>query len=73
MTSWLLLAEAGASTAGTPSGGLFDLDATLPLMAVQVVLLTYATTEANIREALEAAVGDGYIAEKPQVIRIERE
>ena len=39
MTSWLLLAEAGA-TAGTPEGGLFDLDATLPLMAVQVVLLT---------------------------------
>ncbi len=40
---------------------------------VQVVLLTYATSEANVREALEAAVGDGYIAEKPQVIRIERE
>lgn len=40
---------------------------------VDVVLLTYATTEANVREALEAAVGDGYIAEKPQVIRIERE
>ncbi len=36
MTSWLLLAEAG-----TPEGGLFDLDATLPLMAVQVVLLTF--------------------------------
>ncbi|MBE9172548.1 F0F1 ATP synthase subunit B' [Cyanobium sp. LEGE 06143] len=36
MTSWLLLAEAGA-----PEGGLFDLDATLPLMAVQVVLLTF--------------------------------
>ncbi|MCP9829237.1 MULTISPECIES: F0F1 ATP synthase subunit B' [unclassified Synechococcus] len=36
MTSWLLLAAAGA-----PEGGLFDLDATLPLMAVQVVLLTY--------------------------------
>jgi F-type H+-transporting ATPase subunit b len=35
MTSWLLLAEAGA-----PEGGLFDLDATLPLMAAQVVLLT---------------------------------
>jgi F-type H+-transporting ATPase subunit b len=35
MTSWLLLAEAGV-----PEGGLFDLDATLPLMAVQVVLLT---------------------------------
>jgi homoserine dehydrogenase len=40
---------------------------------VPVVLITYATTEGNIREALEAAVGDGYIAEKPQVIRIERE
>ena len=36
MNSWLLLAAAGA-----PEGGLFDLDATLPLMAVQVVLLTY--------------------------------
>ena len=33
---WLLLAEAGV-----PEGGLFDLDATLPLMAVQVVLLTF--------------------------------
>ena len=40
MTSWLLLAEAGA-TAGSPEGGLCDLDATLPLMAVQVVLLTF--------------------------------
>lgn len=36
MHSWLLLAEAA-----TPKGGLFDLDATLPLMAVQVVLLTF--------------------------------
>jgi F-type H+-transporting ATPase subunit b len=33
MTSWLLL--------GASEGGLFDLDATLPLMAVQVVLLTF--------------------------------
>ena len=36
MTSWLLLAEAG-----TTEGGLFDLDATLPLMALQVVILTF--------------------------------
>jgi len=36
MHSWLLLAEAA-----TPKGGLFDLDATLPLMAVQVVILTF--------------------------------
>ena len=34
--TWLLLAEAAV-----PEGGLFDLDATLPLMAVQVVLLTF--------------------------------
>ncbi|APD48557.1 F0F1 ATP synthase subunit B' [Synechococcus sp. CS-602] len=36
MTSWLLFAASG-----TPEGGLFDLDATLPLMAVQVVVLTF--------------------------------
>ena len=44
MTSWLLLATADAVTGaatGAPEGGLFDLDATLPLMAVQVVLLTF--------------------------------
>jgi homoserine dehydrogenase len=40
---------------------------------VPVVLITYATTEGTIREAIDAAVSDGYIAEKPQVIRIERE
>ena len=34
--TWLLLAEAAV-----PEGGLFDLDATLPLMSVQVVLLTF--------------------------------
>ncbi|QNI56010.1 ATP synthase B' [Synechococcus sp. BIOS-E4-1] len=34
--TWLLLAEAAV-----PEGGLFDLDATLPVMAVQVVLLTF--------------------------------
>ena len=40
---------------------------------VPFVLITYATSEATIREALDAVVADGYIAEKPQVIRIERE
>ena len=34
--TWLLLAEAAV-----PEGGLFALDAPLPLMAVQVVLLTF--------------------------------
>jgi homoserine dehydrogenase len=41
--------------------------------AVPVVLITYATHEQTIRQALDAVVADGYIAEKPQVIRIERE
>jgi homoserine dehydrogenase len=40
---------------------------------VPVILITYATTETTIREALEAVVKDGYIAERPQVIRIERD
>jgi len=40
---------------------------------VPVVLVTYATTEVSVREALSAIVADGHIAEKPQVIRIERE
>ncbi len=41
--------------------------------AVPVVLITYATSESTIRDALEAVVKDGYIAGAPQVIRIERE
>jgi homoserine dehydrogenase len=40
---------------------------------VPVVLITYATTEAAIRSAMEAVLADGHIAELPQVIRIERE
>ncbi|MGF9757315.1 homoserine dehydrogenase [Microvirga sp. 0TCS3.31] len=40
---------------------------------VPLVLITYAATEASIRTALEKIMGDGLIAEPPQVIRIERE
>ncbi len=40
---------------------------------VPVVLITYATTEKLVREALDAIVADGYVAERPQSIRIERE
>lgn len=36
MISWFPLAEAPV-----PEGGLFDFDATLPLMAIQVVVLTF--------------------------------
>jgi homoserine dehydrogenase len=40
---------------------------------VPVVLITYATTEQLVREAVDAIVADGTVAEKPQVIRIERQ
>ncbi len=41
--------------------------------AVPVILITHATHEKAVRLALQAAVADGFLAEKPQVIRIERE
>ncbi|MFA6967107.1 homoserine dehydrogenase [Bosea sp. (in: a-proteobacteria)] len=40
---------------------------------VPVVLITYATSEAAIRAALDKVSADGHVAEPPQVIRIERE
>lgn len=40
--------------------------------AVPVVLITHATSEEGIRAALDAVSSDGHIAEKPQLIRIER-
>jgi len=40
---------------------------------VPVVLITHATSEAAIKETLDAALLDGFILQKPQVIRIERE
>ncbi|WP_293862206.1 homoserine dehydrogenase [uncultured Alsobacter sp.] len=40
---------------------------------VPVVLITYATTEAAIRAALDAVLADGHIAEPAQLIRIERD
>ncbi|MEI8249674.1 MAG: F0F1 ATP synthase subunit B' [Synechococcus sp. ELA057] len=58
MTSWLLLAEAGA-----PEGGLFDLDATLPLMALQVVILTFILNALFFRPVGKAVEDrEGYIA-----------
>jgi homoserine dehydrogenase len=39
---------------------------------VPVVLITHATTEASIREALDLTVADGVVVSTPQVIRIER-
>jgi homoserine dehydrogenase len=53
--------------------GVGPRSASQPGQPVPVVLITYATTETVIRQALEAVLADGYIAERPQVIRIERE
>ena len=39
---------------------------------VSVVIVTHATTETSIREALALTLEDGVVREKPQVIRIER-
>ncbi len=41
--------------------------------SVPVVLVTYDTRESAVRAALDAIAADRYIADKPQVIRIERE
>ncbi|MCO4054215.1 MAG: homoserine dehydrogenase [Bosea sp.] len=40
---------------------------------VPVVLITYATTEAAISQAIAQIMADGHISEPPQVIRIERD
>ncbi len=53
----------GASRSGLPSPG----------ESVPVVMMTHATTETLVREALEAVMKDGYISSKPQMIRVERE
>jgi homoserine dehydrogenase len=39
---------------------------------VSVVIVTHATTETSIREALALTMQDGFVRDKPQVIRIER-
>jgi homoserine dehydrogenase len=39
---------------------------------VSVALITHATTETSIREALDLTLQDGVVRDKPQLIRIER-
>ena len=73
MTSWLLLAEAGI-----PEGGLFDLDATLPLMAVQVVLLTFILNSLFFRpvgravEDRESFISTSRAEAKQKLAQVER-
>lgn len=46
--------------------------ATNPTTPQPVILITYETTEAALREALAMIVADAVVAEEPRVIRIER-
>jgi homoserine dehydrogenase len=43
----------------------------VPVEPQPVILITYATTETAMREALEAIKLDGHIVDEPQMIRIE--
>ncbi len=55
-----------------PRSALPGIDARPPLgTPTPLVLVTHATTEENIRKALDAIEADGKVAEKPQMIRIE--
>lgn len=51
-----------------PASAAATHDATIP-----VVLITQATSEANVRRALNAVLTDGHVDGTPQVIRIEKE
>jgi homoserine dehydrogenase len=53
---------------GRPHGG----DDPAGAKPVPVILITYATTEDAVRQALDAVVADGVIIGKPQLIRIEK-
>jgi homoserine dehydrogenase len=57
--------QKGRAAKGAPAGS--------PAPVVPVVLITHATSETAIREALDLALADGFLTQKPQVIRIERE
>ena len=56
-----------------PRSALPGIDArSAPGAAAPVILVTHETTEDAIRKALEAIEQDGKVAERPQLIRIER-
>jgi homoserine dehydrogenase len=43
-----------------------------PEKPARVIIITHETTEAAIRQALDAIEADGHVDNKPQMIRIER-
>ena len=70
---WLLFAEGGV-----PEGGLFDLDATLPLMAAQVVLLTFLLNSLFFRpvgkvvEERESLISTSRVDAKQKLAQVKR-
>ena len=73
MISWFPLAEAPV-----PEGGLFDFDATLPLMAVQVVILTFILNKlffqpvGKVVEEREGFVTTSHKDAKERLAQVER-
>ncbi|MYC50594.1 MAG: F0F1 ATP synthase subunit B' [Synechococcus sp. SB0662_bin_14] len=73
MISWFPLAEAPV-----PEGGLFDFDATLPLMAVQVVVLTFILNKlffqpvGKVVEEREGFVTTSHKEAKERLAQVER-
>ena len=68
------MADRGISLESIMQRGRRDLPkGAKPPEVMPVVLITYATTERLIREALADVVTDGFVSGRPQVIRIERE
>ena len=54
---------------GAPIGGTDPKSAVAP---VPVILITYATTEDAVRQAMDAVKADKVISAEPQLIRIEK-
>ncbi|KKZ13496.1 MAG: ATP synthase F0F1 subunit B' [Candidatus Synechococcus spongiarum SP3] len=71
--SWLPLAEAPV-----PEGGLFDFDATLPLMAIQVVILTFILNKlffqpvGKVVEEREGFVATSHKGAKERLAQVQR-
>ena len=59
------------SCSGAGRRALPHPDIRSPVEPQPVILITYATTEAAIRAALETIKSDGHIVGEPQMIRIE--
>ena len=67
------MAEKGISLESIVQRSRAAQTGTVSEMPVPVTFITHATTEQAIRDAIVAVVEDGHVADKPQVIRIERE